>query len=64
MSFALDGWDQDDQQHQKNRRSITAKVRMLVKHPEGASETMEQKQQRQDKYEEVVLIAAPVKGKC
>lgn len=56
MSFQL-SWDQDDGQTQK--RPIKTRIRMLVKHPEGAAETMEQKQQRQDKYEEVVLFAAP-----
>ncbi|XP_037909324.1 nuclear receptor coactivator 3 isoform X2 [Hermetia illucens] len=61
MSFQLGWGGEQEDQHHKNRRGITAKVRMLVKHPEGSNETMEQKQQRQDKYEEVVLIAAPVK---
>lgn len=64
MSFQLGWGGEQEDQHHKNRRGITAKVRMLVKHPEGSNETMEQKQQRQDKYEEVVLIAAPVKGMC
>lgn len=56
MSFAL-GWDQDD--GQPTKRPIKSRIRMLVKHPDGANETMEQKQQRQDKYEEVVIFAAP-----
>ncbi|XP_055711682.1 nuclear receptor coactivator 2 isoform X6 [Phlebotomus papatasi] len=43
------------------KRSIKTRIRMLVKHPEAAGETIEQKQQRMDKYEEVVIIAAPVK---
>lgn len=62
MSFQP-SWDQDDGQAIK--RPIKTRIRMLVKHPEAASETMEQKQQRQDKYEEVVIFAAPFnKGKC
>ncbi|KAG4072789.1 hypothetical protein HA402_009612 [Bradysia odoriphaga] len=56
MSFAL-GWEQDD--GQPNKRPIKSRIRMLVKHPDGANETMEQKQQRQDKYEELVIFAAP-----
>lgn len=54
-------WDQDDGQ---SNRQIKTRIRMLVKHPEAATETMEQKQQRQDKYEEVLFLAAPFnKGK-
>lgn len=49
-------WDQDDGQ---SNRQIKTRIRMLVKHPEAATETMEQKQQRQDKYEEVLFLAAP-----
>ncbi|XP_055684535.1 nuclear receptor coactivator 2 isoform X3 [Lutzomyia longipalpis] len=43
------------------KKSIKTRIRMLVKHPDAAGETIEQKQQRLDKYEEVVIIAAPVK---
>lgn len=58
MSFQLSNWDrQEDGQSTNNKRNIQKRIRMLVKHPEGASETMEQKQQRQDKYEEVVIYA-------
>lgn len=56
----------------KSKRSISTKVRMLVKDTRPATQTssnsdgMDQKPLRQtghqDKYEEVVLIAAPVKG--
>lgn len=41
------------------KRSIRSRIRMLLKHVE--QETVEQKQRRQDKYEEVVIIAAPVR---
>lgn len=41
------------------KRSIRSRIRMLLKHME--QETVEQKQRRQDKYEEVVIIAAPVR---
>lgn len=59
MSFQLANWDrQDDGQAAQNKRNIQKRIRMLVKHPESGSETMEQKQQRQDKYEEVVMYAA------
>lgn len=38
---------------------------MLVKNLDAVSDTMEQKQQRQDRYEDLVLFAAPFnKGKC
>lgn len=58
MSFAL-AWDQgDDRQSRKRQQKF--RIRLLVKPPECASETMEQKQQRQEKYEDAVLIAAPV----
>lgn len=58
MSFTVGWGDQDEGQ---TKRPIKTRIRMLVKHPE---ETMEQKQQRQDKYEEVVIFAAPFnKGK-
>jgi len=53
----------------KSKRSISTKVRMLVKDTRTATQTSsncEEKPLRQsghqDKYEEVVLIAAPVKG--
>lgn len=62
MSFAV-GWGEQHDDGQ-TKRPIKSRIRMLVKHPEGAAETMEQKQQRQDKYEEVVIFAAPFnKGK-
>lgn len=60
MSFAL-GWEQTDGQARK--RQTKFRIRMLVKPLEGASETMEEKQQRQEKYEDAVLIAAPINGK-
>ncbi|XP_059617305.1 nuclear receptor coactivator 2 isoform X2 [Phlebotomus argentipes] len=73
MSFAV-GWggtEEDSQSpqqqaqsaasNQAGKKSIKTRIRMLVKHPEAAGETIEQKQQRMDKYEEVVIIAAPVK---
>lgn len=41
------------------KRSIRSRIRMLLKHAD--QETVEQKQRRQDKYEEVVIIAAPVR---
>lgn len=59
MSFQLSNWErQDDGQSAQNKRNIQKRIRMLVKHPESGTETMEQKQQRQDKYEEVVMYAA------
>lgn len=59
MSFQLNSWDrQDDSQSAQNKRNIQKRIRMLVKHPESGTETMEEKQQRQDKYEEVVMYAA------
>lgn len=59
MSFQLSNWDrQDDSQAAQNKRNIQKRIRMLIKHPDSGSETMEQKQQRQDKYEEVVMYAA------
>lgn len=63
MSFTL-GWEQDDGQQSTStsKRQQKSRIRMLVKPPEISSETMEQKQQRQDKYEDVVIMAAPVKG--
>lgn len=63
MSFQL-GWDQQEDGQTNNRRPIKTRIRMLVKHPEGASNTAEQKQPHQDRYEEVILFAAPFnKGK-
>lgn len=56
MSF---GWDQQEDGQASNRRPTKTRIRMLVKNPEGANDSMEQKQQHQDKYEEVVLFAAP-----
>lgn len=62
MSFQPN-WEQED--GQTTKRPIKTRIRMLIKHPEAAAETMEQKQQRQDKYEEVVIFAAPFnKGEC
>lgn len=56
MSFSL-GWDQDD--GQTTKRPIKSRIRMLVKPVDSPTDTLEQKQQRQDKYEEVVIYAAP-----
>ncbi|XP_055299540.1 putative uncharacterized protein DDB_G0271606 isoform X25 [Sitodiplosis mosellana] len=59
MSFQLNSWErQDDGQSAQSKRNIQKRIRMLVKHQESGTETMEQKQQRQDKYEEVVMYAA------
>lgn len=59
MSFQVSNWDrQEDGQSAQNKRNIQKRIRMLVKHPESGTETMEQKQQRQDIYEEVVMYAA------
>lgn len=60
MSFTLGGWDQSDDRSQARRKQQKSRIRLLVKPTEGAGETIEQKQQRQDKYVEAVLIAAPV----
>ena len=43
------------------KRTIRTKIRWLLKAPEGASETIEQKQQRQDRYKDLLIISAPVK---
>lgn len=43
------------------KRSIKSRIRMLLKHMGDSQETVEQKQRRQDRYEEVVIIAAPVR---
>lgn len=59
MSFQLNNWErQEDGQNGNSKRNIQKRIRMLVKHPESASETMEQKNQHLEKYEEVVLYAA------
>lgn len=60
MSFQMNSWERQDDSNQsaQGKRNIQKRIRMLVKHPESGSETMEQKQQRQDKYEEVVMYAA------
>lgn len=63
MSFAALSWDQNDDR-QARKRQQKFRIRLLVKPPDGATETMEQKQQRQDKYEDAVLIAAPVNENC
>lgn len=48
-----------DNNNSAAKKPIRSRIRMLVKHTE--LETMEQKQRRQDKYEDVVIIAAPVR---
>lgn len=59
MSFQLNNWErQEDGQNGNSKRNIQKRIRMLVKHPESGSESMEQKNQHQEKYEEVVLYAA------
>lgn len=56
MSFA--NWDrQDDGPTVNGKRNIQKRIRMRVKYPETANETMEQKQQRQENYEEFVMYA-------
>lgn len=55
------GWAQDDLHQQK--RAVKARIRMLIKSPDSATETMEQKQKHFEKYEEVSIIATPMKGK-
>lgn len=59
MSFPLaPNWDrQDDGVLVNGKRNIQKRIRMLVKYPDIANETMEQKQQRQDKFEEFVMYA-------
>lgn len=58
MSFQLNNWErQEDGQNGNSKRNIQKRIRMLVKHPESASETMEQKNQHLEKYEELVLYA-------
>lgn len=52
------GWEQQDD-GQTTKRPIKSRIRMLVKNLDAISDTMEQKQQRQDRYEDLVLFAAP-----
>ncbi|XP_062546397.1 nuclear receptor coactivator 2 isoform X4 [Armigeres subalbatus] len=62
-SFELN-WDQNEfysQFIQPPKRTIRTKIRWLLKAPESANDTIEQKQQRQDKYKDLLIISAPVK---
>lgn len=43
------------------KRTIRSRIRWLLKAPDSANETIEQKQQRQDKYKDLLIISAPVK---
>lgn len=82
IGVGLSGWVDGNEDHNsqqslgKQKRSISTKVRMLVKDMRSATQTsgssnphdsVDQKPTRhlsqQEKYEEVVLIAAPVKGR-
>lgn len=47
--------------YQTPKRTIRTKIRWLLKAPESANDTIEQKQQRQDKYKDLLIISAPVK---
>lgn len=46
---------------QPPKRTIRTKIRWLLKAPESANDTIEQKQQRQEKYKDLLIISAPVK---
>ncbi|XP_021701261.1 nuclear receptor coactivator 2 isoform X3 [Aedes aegypti] len=58
-SFELN-WDQNEFL-QPPKRTIRTKIRWLLKTPESANDTIEQKQQRQEKYKDLLIISAPVK---
>ncbi|EDO63413.1 AGAP009664-PA, partial [Anopheles gambiae str. PEST] len=47
--------------YQTPKRTIRTKIRWLLRAPEGANETIEQKQQRLEKYKDLLIISAPVK---
>uniref|UniRef100_A0A182QZ70 BHLH domain-containing protein n=1 Tax=Anopheles farauti TaxID=69004 RepID=A0A182QZ70_9DIPT len=59
-SFELN-WDQNEMFYQTPKRTIRTKIRWLLRAPEGANETIEQKQQRLEKYKDLLIISAPVK---
>lgn len=59
-SFELN-WDQDEMFCQSPKRTIRTKIRWLLRAPESANDTIEQKQQRQEKYKDLLIISAQVK---
>uniref|UniRef100_A0A182IZ83 Uncharacterized protein n=1 Tax=Anopheles atroparvus TaxID=41427 RepID=A0A182IZ83_ANOAO len=59
-SFELN-WDQNEMFYQTPKRTIRTKIRWLLRAPESANETIEQKQQRLEKYKDLLIISAPVK---
>jgi hypothetical protein len=63
-SFSL-GWGQDDGQIflQTSKRTIKTRIRWLLKTGD-LNETIEEKQQRQDKYKDLLIISAPVKDEA
>ncbi|KFB38364.1 hypothetical protein ZHAS_00005719 [Anopheles sinensis] len=54
-------WDQNEMFYQTPKRTIRTKIRWLLRAPESANETIEQKQQRLEKYKDLLIISAPVK---
>lgn len=44
-----------------NKKTVPTRVRWLIKQTESANDTIEQKQQRQDKYKELLIVSAPLK---
>ncbi|XP_038109955.1 nuclear receptor coactivator 1 isoform X3 [Culex quinquefasciatus] len=59
-SFELN-WDQDEMFCQSPKRTIRTKIRWLLRAPDSANDTIEQKQQRQEKYKDLLIISAQVK---
>lgn len=57
-TFSL-GWDQD--QDSNNKKAAPMRVRWLIKQTESVNDTIEQKQQRQDKYKDLLIMSAPLK---
>lgn len=46
---------------QSPKRTIRTKIRWLLRAPDSANDTIEQKQQRQEKYKDLLIISAQVK---
>lgn len=52
-------WDQD--QDASSKKATPMRVRWLIKQNESVNDTIEQKQQRPEKYKDVIIMSAPLK---
>lgn len=52
-------WDQE--QDASNKKATPMRVRWLIKQSDSVNDTIEQKQQRPEKYKDVIIMSAPLK---